>query len=118
MIKKKILVIDDEPTFVKMITARLSANNYEVVTAPNGEEGLRLTEVEKPDLIVLDVMMPMMDGYTFVRELKAAGCDTPIIMLTAKEKMEELFKIEGVDDYMVKPYEPEVLLQKIKKYIG
>ncbi len=119
-VKKKILIIDDEPTFVKMISARLSANGYEVVTASDGEAGLRLIEVEKPNLIVLDVMMPMMDGYTFIRELKGTREENPIpvIVLTAKERMEDLFKVEGVDDYMLKPYEPSELLQKIKKHIG
>ena len=118
MEKKKVLIVDDEEALVKFLARRLEANHYEVVTALRGDEGLEKAEREKPDLIILDVMMPVMDGYTFVREMKSAGNETPIIMLTAKEKMEDLFQMEGVPDYLIKPCDSEALLEKIEQHIG
>jgi len=119
-VAKKILVIDDEPHFVKMLKRRLESCQYEVVSAPNGNEGLDRVATENPDLIILDIMMPEMDGYTFVKELKVK-CENkmaPIIVMTAKAKMKDLFEIEGVADYVVKPYDPDELLEKVKKLLG
>ena len=117
---KKILVVDDEPAIVKLVKLRLEAEHYEVVTAPDGASALAKTESEKPDLIVLDIRMPQMDGYTFVKNLQRNenGKGIPVIMLTAHEKMEELFAIEGVTDYVVKPFKSEELLVKVKKILG
>ncbi len=119
---KKILIIDDEPDIVKIIQKQFMASHYEVITALDGEEGLEKAEREKPDLIILDIMMPKMDGYTFTRELhtkiSSGRVTTPIIVLTAKEKMQDLFEIEGVKEYIVKPFDPAELLEKVKKYIG
>jgi len=114
---KKILVIDDEPDLVKVISARLQSAGYETASAFNGLEGLEKLKNEKPDLIILDVIMPGMDGYTFVKEVKAdqATKNIPIIMLSAKDGMKDLFAIEGVKDYIVKPFENEELLWRIAK---
>ncbi|OGX08695.1 MAG: hypothetical protein A2Z88_11565 [Omnitrophica WOR_2 bacterium GWA2_47_8] len=116
----KILVIDDDATLTKLLDARLSANGYEVVIAKDGAEGLEKYKKEKPDLIILDIEMPKMDGYTFVLEFKqiASLRDTPIIMLTAKEAMREIFAIEGINDYIVKPFDMDDLLNKIKKHLA
>lgn len=116
---KKILIVDDEPDVVEMVRARLESDNYEVVVAFNGEEGLKKVDSEKPDLIILDISMPHMDGYTFVREFKKTTNlnVSSIIILTAKEKMKDLFEIEGVGDYIVKPYEGEELLRKVRKHL-
>lgn len=111
----KILVIDDEPDIIKVLTSRLQANNYEVVTAANGEEGLEKLKNENPDLIILDILMPQMDGYTFVKRLKKTGREVPIIVLTAKQGMKDLFAIEGITDYVVKPFNADELLKKIEK---
>ena len=115
--KKKILVIDDELDVSGLLKIRLEANNFDVATAADGEEGLEKAEQERPDLIILDVMMPKMDGYTFVREIRTYEHlrQIPIIILTAKEGMKDLFAIEGVCDYVNKPYEIDDLLKKIHK---
>lgn len=117
---KKILVIDDDPHIVELLKSRLTASSYLVVTAHDGEAGLVQVEKEHPDLIICDVLMPKMDGYTFVRTLKRqdVGRAIPIIMLTAKDKMKDLFEIEGVRDYMVKPYRPEELMKKVRINLG
>ena len=120
MARKKILIIDDEPDIRDMVSVRLMANGYDVVTASDGEEGLKQVESQKPDLIIVDITMPGIDGYTFVKILKKdipAARKIPIIVLTGKDRMEDLFKIEGVGDYLVKPYESSQLLEKIKKHL-
>lgn len=117
---KKILVIDDEPQFVQVLKVRLEANGYGVVTAGDGIAGLETWKKEKPDLIILDIMMPELDGYSFVQDSKTnpdlKPC--PIIVLTAKPGFDEIFKIEGVKDYIVKPFNDKELLEKIRKYLG
>lgn len=114
----KILVIDDEPNIISILTSRLEANNYDVVAASNGEEGLEKVESESPDLIIVDILMPKMDGLTFVKQVKKSGKEIPIIILTAKPGMKDLFSMEGVKDYVVKPFTAEELLEKIEKHIA
>ena len=116
---KKILIIDDDPTLTKMLDTFLSAHDFAVGIAPDGEEGIAKVKEEQPDLIILDVQMPKMNGYTFMFELKKvhSGRNVPVIVLTAKEGMAEIFKVEGVKEYITKPFQPEVLLTNIKKYI-
>lgn len=116
---KKILVVDDEPYLVELVQTRLRANRYEVVTAVSGKEGLEKAKREKPDLILLDILMPDMDGYQVLRQLKA-GRDTrgiPVMMLTVKEWSEDIEKAiaGGAIDYIVKPFNPSSLLEKIKR---
>jgi DNA-binding response OmpR family regulator len=117
---KKILVIDDEPDILTILESRLKANRYEVVTASDGEEGLKKLEKETPDLVILDILMPKTDGYTFVREFKTIVDlrSVPIIVLTAKEMMRDLFQMEGVADYIVKPFVAEELIEKVIQQIG
>ena len=116
---KKILVIDDDPTTNSLVSFLLKTNGYEVTVAYNGDEGLLKADQEKPDLIVLDVMMPKMDGYTFLRKLKQINRlkIPPIIMLTAKDKMEETFRMEGVVEYFVKPLDTHKFLKKVSDVI-
>ena len=116
---KKILVIDDEPDIREILRLRLQANQYEVLTASDGRQGLRLLAEQRPDVIVLDVMMPNMDGVTFIGELKKieAVKNTPVIVLTAKEMMEDLLVLEGIKDCIVKPFQAEQLLETIRKYV-
>jgi len=117
---KKILVIDDEEELLNMIKLRLEANHYKVVTADNGVAGLEQWKNEQPDLIILDVLMPEMDGYTFIQEAKARKDlnSASIIVLTAKNQMEDIFKIEGIKDYILKPFDDENLLATIKKNLN
>jgi DNA-binding response OmpR family regulator len=112
---KKILLIDDEQDFVKMLQTRLEASGFAVITAPDGVIGLQQWEQEKPDLIILDITMPNMDGYTFICESKQNKNlkKIPIIILTAREGMKDLFMWEGVQDYFVKPIDDRKLLAKI-----
>ena len=116
--KKKILIIDDSPEIATLTKSRLEAHDYEVATAADGDEGLRKIGEAPPDLIVLDIKMPKMDGWSFVRELKKRGLkQIPIIMLTAYHKMQDLFAIEGINDYIVKPFKAEELLERIDSHL-
>ena len=116
---KKILLIDDDPTLVKVVQPFLENHGFTVSIANDGQQGLESAQKNRPDLIVLDVQMPRMNGYTFVFELKKIANIkvVPIIVLTAKDGMAEIFKVEGVKEYISKPFKPEVLLTAIKKYV-
>ena len=112
---KTILVVDDDPTSNMLVGFLLKSNGYTVNVASDGEEGLAKAEQGNPDLIVLDVMMPKMDGYTFLRKLKSKSKAPPVIMLTSKEKMEDTFKMEGAAHYFIKPLNSEQFLEKVKQ---
>jgi DNA-binding response OmpR family regulator len=116
---KKILIVDDEIDLVKGLAIILESKGYEAVLAYDGEEGIKKVKEESPDLIILDIMMPKMDGYTFVKKIKAnkSTKKMPIIILTAKDKMKDLFEIEGIKDYVVKPFKNEDLLGRIEKLL-
>ncbi len=118
-VAKSILIIDDDPTLLTMLKSFLESHGYVVDTADGGEKGLEQIKIKVPDLIVLDVQMPKMNGYTFVMELKkdVAMNAVPIVVLTAKEGMSEIFKVEGVKEYMTKPFHPQKFLELIKKYV-
>ena len=116
---KKILVADDDKTLTKMLEFFLGEQGYEVIVAHDGEEALKKVELELPDLILLDVVMPKVNGYAFLFDMKKLdqGGQTPIIVLTCKEEMEDLFKVEGVKEYIIKPFAKNDLLEMIRKYI-
>ena len=117
---KKILVVDDDPSLVKMVDSYLTAHGYQVLVGTDGDEGLAKIKSDVPDLIILDVQMPRMNGYTFVHECKKIpeAINVPIIVLTAKQGMAEIFKVEGVKEYITKPFAMEKLLESIKKHIN
>ena len=116
---KKILVVDDEKHIVRLVQVNLERAGYEVVTAYDGEEALQKVKQERPDLIVLDVMMPKMDGFEVMKHLKADPTtrDIPVIMLTAKAQDADVFKgwQSGVDCYLTKPFNPLELLTFIRR---
>ena len=116
----KILIVDDERVNMALIKFGLSEKRYEVVEASDGLEGLQQVRKESPDLIVLDVRMPNMNGYEFMGELKSIQGykTTPVIMLTANETMEDVFKLEGVKAYFVKPVKITELVSKIVECLG
>lgn len=118
---KKILIVDDEPQLVKMIEYRLKANNYETITANDGQTALDLTRNEKPDLIILDLMLPNIEGYKVCRMLKfdQKYKHIPIIILTAKTQEADRKTGEdvGANAYMTKPFETKELLSKIAKLL-
>lgn len=117
--RKKILVVDDEPQLVMVLKKRLETQDYDVVTASDGIEGLEQVAAEKPDLILLDILMPRMDGSQFLHQMKLKGLigKIPIIVLTAKAAMREFFLVDGVVDFMVKPFESKNLLQEISRHL-
>ncbi len=120
--KKKILVVDDEEDILNVLRFRLEANNYEVLVASDGQEGLNKARSEKPDLMILDLMLPKLDGYKVCRMLKFDEDykAIPIIIFTARvqKKDEELGMEMGADAYIPKPFEPEILLGKIKELLN
>lgn len=122
MAKKQILLVDDEPQLVDMVKMRLEANGYGVFVAYDGQEALEKARNEKPDLIILDLMLPKMDGYEVCGLLKKDSryAKMPIIMFTAKAQEEDikLGKEVGADAYITKPFEHQVLLSKIKELLG
>ena len=121
MNKKKILVVDDEKDMVYAVKLRLEANDYEVLTAYDGHEALEKSRKENPDLIILDLMLPKVDGYKVCRMLKfdAKYKKIPIIMFTARiGKNDEKIGYEvGANAYLTKPFDPQVLLKKIKELL-
>jgi len=121
MNQKKILVVDDEPDLVETIRFPLEMEGYQVLVAQNGEEGLNQAKRESPDLIILDLMLPKLDGYKVCRLLKfdEKYKHIPILMLTAKaqEKDKLLGKETGADDYMTKPFDIDKLIEKVKFYL-
>ena len=114
---KKILVVDDEQQLALAVKIRLQSVGYEVVTASDGQQGLELVEKERPDLVILDVLMPNMDGYSCLREINArfGRGKVPVIVLTARDRMKDLFELEGIADYVIKPFDHEDLLVRIER---
>jgi two-component system alkaline phosphatase synthesis response regulator PhoP len=110
-----ILVVDDEPEIVKLVRAYLEGAGYRVITARTGREALMATRREKPDLIVLDLSMPEMDGLEFTRRLRQDK-NTPIIMLTARvEETDRIVGLElGADDYVTKPFSPREIAARVR----
>lgn len=119
---KKILFIEDEPDQIMMIKMRLEANNYEFVSAPDGEEGLKKAFEIKPDLVLLDLVMPKMDGYEVCRRLKKdpETSNIPILLITASgaRDIEEKCIEAGANACIKKPCESKELLAKIKKLLN
>lgn len=117
MAGEKILVIDDDRDFAQLLEYDLKKKGYQTVYAANGEEGLEKTKTEKPALIILDIKMPKMDGYTCVRRLKkdAETKNIPVIVLTSYEPMKDMFQMEGVNDYFVKSTSAKELFPIIEK---
>ncbi len=112
---KLILVIEDEAAIVDILKFNLTKSGYRVITALDGEEGYNLAVTEKPDLILLDVMLPKMDGFEVCKKIREKQ-STPIIMLTARdEEVDKIVGLElGADDYMTKPYSMRELIARIK----
>ena len=114
MRKRLILIVDDEPAIVRLVRAELQSSGFGVLTASRGEEALALLDVESPDLIVLDLMMPGMDGFETMRRIRAQS-QVPIIVLTARsgdaDKLRGLQS--GADDYLTKPFNPEELSARV-----
>ncbi len=120
--KKKILIIEDILDVSMMLNARLEANGYEVILADSGEEGLEKVKSDNPDLIILDLMLPGINGFEVCTKLKVSDdpIDTPIIILSSKFSAQDKFKAArcGADSYIPKPYSSDLLIDEIRKHIG
>ena len=116
---KTILIVDDDSATLQLLQFFLIGKGYDVETAEDGVSGLEKVKKSCPDLIVLDVMMPRLDGYGFVREIKkdAKLRRVPVVVLTAREMMRDVFLQEGIQDFVVKPYDPEELFKILLKYL-
>ena len=112
----RILIVDDEPSIVELLSVSLKFQGFEVETASNGAEGLDRARTFRPDAVILDVMMPGMDGFGMLRRLRADGSDAPVLFLTAKDTVED--KVSGLtlgaDDYVTKPFSGRELLARIR----
>jgi two-component system alkaline phosphatase synthesis response regulator PhoP len=113
----KILTVDDEPDVRRLIEIKLKKAGFEVITAADGEEGVEKAKAEDPDLILMDVMMPKMDGFTAVEKIKSEMNPAPLVMmLTAKGTEDDVMQglIGGADDYITKPFAPRELIARVK----
>jgi DNA-binding response OmpR family regulator len=122
MSKARVLVIDDDQTILKMLELALGKANFEVLPAPDGDVGLRLFREQKPDLAIIDIAMPGIDGYQVVEQIRTAEDEanrTPLIILTAHEQavMREYAEELGADLYLTKPVVPSVLVEHIRRLI-
>jgi twitching motility two-component system response regulator PilH len=117
MSQRSILVVDDSPTEMKLVSAPLQKKGYRVLTAVDGEKALEVANVEHPDLIVLDVVLPKKNGFQVCRQLKTTPDtkDIKVLMLTSKSQESDRFwgMKQGADAYMTKPFEDEELLTKV-----
>ena len=117
----KILVVDDEPTIVRLMEFILARQGHDMVVAVNGEEALQKIRSEQPDLVLLDIMMPRIDGYEVAQQLRAdpATADLPIIMLSAKAQGEDIRRgvDVGVDEYVTKPFSPDHLVSVVSAHL-
>nr|WP_218843253.1 response regulator transcription factor [Sporosarcina sp. JAI121] len=110
------MIVDDEQSIRTLLEYNLKQAQYETITAADGEEAILKTETEKPDLILLDLMLPKMDGIDVCKTLRQRGLDIPIIMLTAKgDELDKVLGLEiGADDYMTKPFSPREVVARVK----
>ncbi len=115
--KPTVLVVDDEPNIVETLQDRLEMSGYHVLTAVNGEEGLEQATKESPDVVLLDIMMPVMDGLDMLERLRQTSnnTDIPVIMLSACSQAQDIARAKafGIEDYIVKPFDLGELMVKI-----
>ncbi|MDP2912016.1 MAG: response regulator [Candidatus Omnitrophota bacterium] len=119
--KKKILIIDDEEDIQKLLKIRLEQDSFAVVTAGDGASGAKIAEQEMPDLILMDIMMPNVDGYSCLKEIRnnQKTKNIPVIMLSGKEeeKVRDLFAFQKISGYVEKPFELDNLVAKVKEVL-
>ena len=118
---EQVLVIDDSPTITKVVQLVLTKAGYHVATAADGEQGLVAVRASRPDLILLDFVMPRMNGYQFCRELTADAKlrDIPVILMSAKGDQvgERFVKVMGIVDYITKPFSPVELMARVQRLV-
>lgn len=113
--RTKILVVDDDPDLLLLLRVTLAAEDFQSLLARNGEDAVREIQTEQPDLVLLDIMMPIMDGWQVLRWMTEKGLQTPVIVVSAKASESDVAKaLElGAIDYVTKPFDPDELLQSI-----
>lgn len=120
--EKRILIADDDPVILRLIQVNLELEGYEVITANNGEEAVAQARAEIPDLVILDIMMPRLDGYQACEQLKASDDtrDIPVIFLSAKAQQGDIEKGRsfGVAAYLTKPFDPTELLEVVEQHLS
>jgi len=116
---KTILIADDDRMLTKVLKKFLEDQDFNVLVADDGDDALKVMDMTPPDLVVLDIQMPRMNGYSFLFEMHKRdwAARTPVIVLTCREELEDIFRVEGVKEYLIKPIRSEDLLEKIKKHI-
>ena len=119
MPQKKILVVDDDPTQTKLLQGVLTQNGYAITVAQEAADGLNIAIKSQPDLILLDVMMPVINGYNFCRLLKQEKKHIPVILLTSRDDVDDIKigKEMGADVYLTKPVDTEILLKELKRLL-
>lgn len=119
--QKRILICDDDPAILRVLQVNLEVEGYETILAHHGEEALRAAVESRPDLIILDIMMPRLDGYQTVERLKEddATKDIPVVFLSAKAQASDIEKGKeyGVQEYLTKPFDPDVLVETIERLL-
>ena len=116
MSKRKVLVVEDHPTVREVLRTLLAVEDYEVAVAPNGESGLALADILQPDVVILDVTMPGLNGFEVCRAIKARSAETRIVMVTARtsEEDEQAGRDAGADAYLRKPFSPLDILEVVE----
>ena len=119
---KRILICDDDPVILRLLEVNLELEGYDVLTAHHGEEAFEIASRELPDLVILDIMMPRLDGYQTCQKLKAQPSteQIPIVFLSAKAQQSDIEKGRsfGVSDYLTKPFDPNDLLDVVERLVG
>ncbi len=122
MARKKVLIVDDEADLVELLKTELEAGGYDVLVALEGEQGIQKALLEKPDLLILDIMMPKMNGYEVLSRLRnnERTKRLPVIILSAKGETYSILDLQnlGATDYLIKPFESEEFLSIIQRYLG
>jgi CheY-like chemotaxis protein len=122
MAAKRILICDDDPVILRLLQVNLELEGYEVLQAHHGEEALEIAAAEHPDLIILDIMMPRLDGYQTAERLKASDGtkEIPVVFVSAKAQQSDIEKGKsyGVADYLTKPFDPTDLLEIVERLVG
>jgi two-component system KDP operon response regulator KdpE len=111
--KKRVLVVDDDPGVLNFVRVKLRLAGYEVITTTSGEEALRVVEREKPDIMLLDILMQPLTGFDVLTRLRTFS-QIPVIIFTGKDRITSIALQEGATDFIAKPFDPEDLLKKVK----
>jgi len=120
--QKRILICDDDPAILRVLQLNLEVEGYDTYLAHHGEEALQIAKAERPDLVILDIMMPRLDGYQTCERLKSdeATKDIPVVFLSAKAQASDIEKGKayGVEDYLTKPFDPDTLVDTIERLLS